>query len=221
MKFFIDSGNLKEIREAASLGILDGVTTNPSLIAKESMTGFKEHILAICEILPWEGASISAEVVATEYEAMLAEGRDLAKIHPNVYVKLPMTKAGLQATHTLSKEGLRINQTLIFNATQALMSAKAGAAFVSPFVGRLDDIGHEGMGLIGEIREIFDNYGFNTKILVASIRHPLHVIESARLGADIATMPYKVIEQLLKHPLTDIGLAGFLKDWEKVKDASK
>jgi transaldolase len=150
---------------------------------------------------------------------MIEEGRGLAKIHPNVYVKLPMTRAGLQATHTLSKEGIRINQTLIFNATQALMSAKAGSAFVSPFVGRLDDIGHEGMGLIGEIREIFDNYGFNTQILVASVRHPLHVIEAARLGADIATIPFKVIEQLLKHPLTDIGLANFLKDWEKTKGA--
>jgi transaldolase len=217
MKFFVDTANLNEIREAASLGILDGVTTNPSLIAKESVAGFKEHIRAICEILHWEGASVSAEVVSTEYQAMVTEGRDLATIHPNVYVKLPMTKAGLQATHTLSKEGIRINQTLIFSAPQALMAAKAGATFISPFVGRLDDIGHEGMGLIGEIREIFDNYGFNTQILAASIRHPLHVIESARLGADIATMPYKVLEQLLKHPLTDIGLANFLKDWEKVK----
>jgi transaldolase len=216
MKFFIDSANLKEIREAKSLGILDGVTTNPSLIAKEGGVDFKEHILKICEILNWEGASVSAEV-AVDYEGMIKEGRELAKIHPNVYVKLPMTKAGLQATHTLSKEGIRINQTLIFNATQALMSAKAGSTFVSPFIGRLDDIGHEGMGLVGEIREIFDNYGFNTQILAASIRHPLHVIESARLGADIATMPLKVIEQLLKHPLTDIGLANFLKDWEKVK----
>jgi len=217
MKFFIDTANLKEIREAASLGILDGVTTNPSLIAKEGKVDFKEHILKICEILNWEGASVSAEVVATEYDGMIAEGRELAKIHPNVYVKLPMTKAGLQATHTLSKEGIRIIQTLIFNATQALMSAKAGSTFVSPFIGRLDDIGHEGMGLIGEIREIYDNYGFNTQILAASIRHTLHVIESARLGADIATMPFKVIEQLIKHPLTDIGLANFLKDWEKIK----
>ena len=217
MKFFIDSANLNEIREAASLGILDGVTTNPTLIAKEGKVDFKEHIRAICGILDFEGASVSAEVVAVDYEGMLREGRDLAKIHPNVYVKLPMTKAGLQATHTLSKEGIRINQTLIFNATQALMSAKAGSAFVSPFIGRLDDIGHEGMGLVGEIREIFDNYNFETEILAASIRHPLHVIESARLGADIATMPFKVIEQLLKHPLTDIGLAAFLKDWEKVK----
>jgi transaldolase len=217
MKFFIDSANLNEIREAASLGILDGVTTNPSLIAKEGKVDFKEHIRAICEILDFDEASVSAEVVATDYEGMLGEGRELAKIHPNVYVKLPITKAGLQATHTLSKEGIRINQTLIFNATQALMSAKAGSSFVSPFIGRLDDIGHEGMGLVGEIREIFDNYQFKTEILAASIRHPLHVIESARLGADIATMPFKVIEQLLKHPLTDIGLANFLKDWEKIK----
>jgi transaldolase len=219
MKFFIDTANLNEIREAASLGILDGVTTNPSLIAKEGQVDFQEHILSICEILNWEGASVNAEVVATDYEGMLKEGRELAKIHPNVYVKLPMTKAGLQATHTLAREGLRINQTLIFSAPQALLSAKAGSTFVSPFIGRLDDIGHEGMGLIGEIREIFDNYGFNTQILAASIRHPLHVIEAARLGADIATMPLKVIEQMLKHPLTDIGLANFLKDWEKLKGA--
>lgn len=217
MKFFLDSANLSEIQEAASLGILDGVTTNPSLIAKEGKVNFKDHILRICEILNFEGAAISAEVVSTDYEGMLNEGRDLAKIHPNVYVKLPMTKAGLQATYALSREGIRINQTLIFNATQALMSAKAGSAFVSPFLGRLDDIGHEGMGLIGELREIFDNYHFETKILAASIRHPLHVIEAARIGADIATMPFKVIEQMLKHPLTDIGLANFLKDWEKVK----
>src|SRR5262249_17089682 len=217
MKFFIDSASLSEIKEAASLGILDGVTTNPSLIAKEGKVDFKEHILRICEILNFEGASVSAEVVATDYEGMLKEGRDLAKIHPNVYVKLPMTKAGLQGTHTLSKEGIRINQTLIFNATQALMSAKAGSTFVSPFLGRLDDIGHDGMHLITEIREIFDNYSFKTEILAASIRHPLHVIDAARIGADIATMPFKVIEQLIKHPLTDIGLANFLKDWEKIK----
>lgn len=218
MKFFIDSANLNEIQEAASLGILDGVTTNPSLVAKEGGgVDFKEHIRTICNILNNPNASVSAEVVATEYEAMVAEGRELAKIHPCVYVKLPMTKAGLQATNTLSNEGIRINQTLIFNSTQALMSAKAGSAFVSPFLGRLDDIGHDGLALIQEIREIFDNYDIKTEILAASIRHPLHVIESARIGADIATMPLKVIEQLLKHPLTDIGLANFLKDWEKTK----
>ena len=220
MKFFIDTANLSEIKEAASLGILDGVTTNPSLVAKEGGVNFKQHIATICEILNNPKASVSAEVVATEYEAMVAEGRDLAKIHPCVYVKLPMTKAGLQATHTLSNEGIRINQTLIFNATQALMSAKAGSSFVSPFIGRLDDIGQNGLVLIEEIREIFDNYEIKTEILAASIRHPIHVIESARLGADIATMPLKVIEQLLKHPLTDIGLATFLKDWEKTKGSA-
>lgn len=217
MKFFVDTANLNEIKEAASLGVLDGVTTNPSLIAKEAGIDFKQHIATICEILNNPKASVSAEVVATDYEEMVKEGREYAKIHPCVYVKLPMTKAGLQATNTLSNEGIRINQTLIFNATQALMSAKAGSSFVSPFIGRLDDIGHNGMVLIEEIREIFDNYDIKTEILAASIRHPLHVIESARLGADIATMPYKVIEQLLKHPLTDIGLANFLKDWEKTK----
>ncbi len=218
MKFFVDTANLNEIKEAASLGILDGVTTNPSLVAKEGAgIDFKQHILKICEILDNPNASVSAEVVATEYEAMVAEGRDYAKWHPCIYVKLPMTKAGLQATKTLSSEGIRINQTLIFNATQALLSAKAGSSFVSPFIGRLDDIGHDGMNLIQEIREIFDNYDIKTEILAASIRGPLHVIESARLGADIATMPYKVIEQLLKHPLTDSGLAAFLKDWEKTK----
>lgn len=218
MKFFVDTANLNEIKEAASLGILDGVTTNPSLVAKEGAgLDFRQHIANICEILNNPKASVSAEVVATDYEAMVAEGRELAKIHPCVYVKLPMTKAGLQATNTLSNEGIRINQTLIFNATQALMSAKAGSAFVSPFIGRLDDIGQNGMVLIEEIREIFDNYEIKTEILAASIRHPIHVIESARLGADIATMPFKVIEQLLKHPLTDIGLANFLKDWEKTQ----
>lgn len=217
MKFFLDTANLNEIREVAGLGILDGVTTNPSLVAKEGKVDFKAHIAAICEILNFDGASVSAEVVATDYEGMIKEGREYAQIHPNVYVKLPMTKAGLQATHTLSKEGIRINQTLIFNATQALLSAKAGSSFVSPFIGRLDDIGHNGMELIREIRDIFDNYGIKTEILAASIRHPLHVIEAARIGADIATMPAKVIDQLLKHPLTDIGLANFLKDWEKTK----
>ena len=214
MKFFADTANLDEIKSAASLGILDGVTTNPSLVAKEGGVDFKEHILKICEILNNPKASVSAEAVSTEYESMVKEGRDLAKIHPCVYVKLPMTRAGLQATHTLSSEGIRVNQTLIFNAGQALMSAKAGARFVSPFVGRLDDIGQDGMVLIQEIREIFDNYDFECEILVASIRGPLHAINAARLGADIATMPVKVMDQMLKHPLTDNGLASFLKDWE-------
>jgi transaldolase len=172
------------------------VTTNPTLIAKEGKVDFKQHILTICEILNFEGASISAEVVATDYEGMLREGRDLAKIHPNVYVKLPMTKAGLQGTYALSRRGYSHQSDAYLHATQALMSAKAGSSFVSPFLGRLDDIGHDGMGLIQEIREIFDNYQFKTEILAASIRHPLHVIEAARIGADIATMPLKVIEQL-------------------------
>lgn len=217
MKFFVDTASLSEIKEAASLGVLDGVTTNPSLVAKEGVTDFKGHIRTICEILNDPKASVSAEVLATDYEGMISEGRDLAKIHPCVYVKLPMTRAGLQATNTLSREGIRINQTLIFSGAQALLSAKAGAAFISPFVGRLDDIGHDGMALIQEIREIFDNYDFGTEILVASVRSPLHVINAARIGADIATIPLKVIEQLLKHPLTDVGLTNFLKDWEKLK----
>ena len=220
MKIFIDSANLDEIKDAVSLGIVDGVTTNPSLIAKEGNgLDFKGHYLKICEILNNPNASVSAEVVATDYDAMITEGRGLATIHPCIYVKLPMTKAGLQATNTLSKEGIRINQTLIFSATQALLSAKAGSSFVSPFIGRLDDIGTNGMNLIQEIREIFDNFEIKTEILAASIRGPLHVIEAARVGADIGTMPYKVIEQLLKHPLTDIGLAQFLKDWEKAQAA--
>ncbi len=220
MKIFVDSANLNEIKEAMSLGIVDGVTTNPSLIAKEGNNiDFKAHMLKICEILNNPKASVSAEVVSLEYDAMVTEGRELAKIHPSVYVKLPMTKAGLQATNTLSSEGIRINQTLIFSATQALLSAKAGSSFVSPFIGRLDDIGTNGMNLIQEIREIFDNYEIKTEILAASIRGPLHVIEAARVGADIGTMPYKVIEQLLKHPLTDIGLAQFMKDWEKTQVA--
>ena len=222
MKIFIDSANLDEIKDAVSLGIVDGVTTNPSLIAKEGNgLDFKGHYLKICEILNNPKASVSAEVVATDYDAMITEGRGLATIHPCIYVKLPMTKAGLQATNTLSKEGIRINQTLIFSATQALLSAKAGSSFVSPFIGRLDDIGTNGMNLIQEIREIFDNFEIKTEILAASIRGPLHVIEAARVGADIGTMPYKVIEQLLKHPLTDIGLAQFLKDWEKAQAAKQ
>jgi transaldolase len=210
MKFFIDTANLKEIREAASLGILDGVTTNPSLITKEGNVDFREHIRAICEIV---NGPVSAEVVATEFNAMVAEGRDLAKIHPNVYVKVPCTQDGVKACRTLSKDNIHVNVTLIFSAPQAIMAAKAGAAFVSPFVGRLDDIGHDGMDVIAQLVDIFGNYDFGTEILVASVRNPLHLIESARLGADIATMPFGVITQMLKHPLTDIGLKKFLDDW--------
>ena len=210
MKFFIDTANLKEIREAESLGILDGVTTNPSLISKEGNVDFREHIRNICEIVD---GPVSAEVVAQDVESMLKEGRELAKIHPNVYVKVPCTVDGIKACRALSKEGTHVNVTLVFSSPQALIAAKAGASFVSPFVGRLDDIGHAGMELIGELVEIFDNYQFDTEILVASIRNPLHVIEAARMGADIGTMPFNVISQLLKHPLTDLGNKKFLEDW--------
>ncbi|HKV38500.1 MAG TPA: fructose-6-phosphate aldolase [Blastocatellia bacterium] len=210
MKFFIDTANLKDIREAASLGILDGVTTNPSLISKEGNVDFREHIHTICEIV---NGPVSAEVVAQDSEAMIKEGRDLAKIHPHVYVKVPCTVDGIKACKALSSDGIHVNVTLIFSSPQALIAAKAGASFVSPFVGRLDDIGHSGMELIGELVDIFGNYEFNAEILVASVRHPLHVIEAAQMGADIATMPLNVIIQLLKHPLTDAGNKKFLDDW--------
>jgi len=213
MKIFLDTANLKEIREGAAMGLVDGVTTNPSLIAKEGNVDFKEHIRTICEIV---NGPVSAEVVSTEAEGIIREGRDLAKIHPNVVVKVPLIKEGLKATRVLSSEGIRINQTLVFSAPQAILAAKAGASFVSPFVGRFDDISHVGMELIRDLVEIFDNYDFQTEILVASVRNPLHVVEAARLGADIATMPYKVFEQLFNHPLSDIGLERFLKDWESI-----
>ncbi len=214
MKFFLDTANLDEIKQAASMGILDGVTTNPSLVAKESGK-FKDMILSICEVV---SGPVNAEVVSTEYDGMVKEGRELAELHPNIYVKIPMTREGLKAVKTLSDEGVRVNVTLCFSPSQALMAAKAGAAFVSPFVGRVDDISGEGMNIIADIRQIYDNYGFETEILAASLRHPMHVVEAARIGADIATMPYKVFDQLFNHPLTDIGLERFLADWEKVKD---
>lgn len=214
MKFFIDTANLKEIGEAASLGILDGVTTNPSLIAKEGNVDFREHIRSICEIV---NGPVNAEVIGTDFETMMREGRQNAKIHPNVYVKVPCTVDGLKACRTLTDEGTHVNVTLVFSAPQAIMAAKAGAAFVSPFIGRLDDIGHMGMELIGQLVEIFDNYDFGTEILVASVRNPLHVIEAARMGADIVTMPFAVITQMLKHPLTDIGNKKFLDDWNAVQ----
>ena len=214
MKFFIDTASLKEIREAASLGILDGVTTNPSLIAKEGNVDFREHIRAFCEIVD---GPVSAEVVGQDAGSMIEEGRENARIHPNVYVKVPCTADGLKACHAMHKEGIHVNVTLVFSAPQAIMAAKAGASFVSPFVGRLDDIGAEGMALIGQLVEIFDNYDFETEILVASIRNPLHLIEAARMGADIATMPFNVINQLIKHPLTDIGNKKFLDDWNAVQ----
>lgn len=214
MKFFIDTANLKEIGEAASLGILDGVTTNPSLIAREGSVDFREHIRTICEIV---NGPVNAEVIGTDFETMMREGRQNAKIHPNVYVKVPCTVDGLKACRALTGEGIHVNVTLVFSAPQAIIAAKAGAAFVSPFIGRLDDIGHTGMELIGQLVDIFDNYDFATEILVASVRNPLHVIEAARMGADIVTMPFNVITQMLKHPLTDIGNKKFIDDWNAVQ----
>ena len=213
MKIFLDTANVAEIREIASWGILDGITTNPSLIAKEGRD-FREVVREICDIVDGD---ISAEVVATDADGMIREGRSLAQIHTNVVVKVPMTPDGLQATKTLSSEGTKVNVTLIFQAAQALLAAKAGATYVSPFIGRLDDIGMDGMALIREIRTIFDNYpDLDTQILAASIRHPVHVTQCAAAGSDVATIPYKVAKMLVKHPLTDSGLAQFLKDWESV-----
>lgn len=212
MKLFLDTASVKEIRQMFEVGILDGVTTNPTLVAKEGRQ-FEEVLKEICALgVP----SVSAEVVATETAGMLAEGRHLAKIHPSIYVKVPMTPAGLTATKVLRSEGIRVNMTLVFSANQALLAAKVGASYVSPFIGRLDDQGEVGMDLIRDIREIYRNYRFPTEVLVASVRHPVHVLEAAKLGADIATMPFAVMEKLAQHPLTDLGLARFLKDWEKV-----
>ena len=213
MKLFIDSGNLKEIEALVPLGIIDGITTNPSLLAKEG-GDYRAILKKICEIVK---GPTSAEVVATDVEGMLREGRELAKIDQHIVVKVPFTKAGVQACKTLSSEGTRVNVTLIFTAAQALLAAKVGATFVSPFVGRLDDIATSGMNLIGEIVEIFENYDFSTEVLVASTRGPMHIVEAARLGADICTCPAAVIDSLFKHPLTDIGLERFLKDWEKAQ----
>jgi transaldolase len=212
MKFFIDTANLKEIREAAELGVIDGVTTNPSLIAKEGDVDFKQHIAAICEIV--QGA-VSAEVTSLDIEGMLREGREYARIAPNVVVKCPLTSDGLKATKRLTDEGIKVNVTLCFSAAQAILAAKAGAAYISPFLGRLDDIGQNGLELLAEIVEIYSNYNWQTEVLAASIRHPIHVIEAARMGTHVATMPFKVIEQLIKHPLTDKGLEQFLSDWRK------
>lgn len=211
MKFFLDTANLEEIRDAASLGVLDGVTTNPSLIAKEGREP-RELLLEICRVV---NGPVSAEVVSKDTEGMLREGRELARIHQNIVVKIPMTREGVKAVRALSSEGINVNVTLVFSPTQALIAAKAGAAYVSPFIGRLDDISQFGMDLVGDIIEILRNYDFPTQLLVASIRHPVHVVEAAKLGADITTMPYKVFDQLFKHPLTDIGLERFLSDWEK------
>ncbi|MGB7924715.1 MAG: fructose-6-phosphate aldolase [Pyrinomonadaceae bacterium] len=212
MKFFIDTANLNEIREAAALGIIDGVTTNPSLIAKEGDVDFKRHIAAICEIVQGD---VSAEVTSLDTEGMLREGREYARIAPNVVVKCPLTRDGLRATRQLTDEGTKVNVTLCFSAAQAILAAKAGAAYISPFVGRLDDIGQNGLELLSDIVEIYSNYDWNTEVLAASLRHPIHVVEAARMGADVATIPFKIIDQLLKHPLTDKGLDQFLADWKK------
>jgi transaldolase len=213
MKIFLDTASLDEIREGAALGVVDGVTTNPSLLAKEK--GDPEDILL--EICRTVDGPISAEVVATDAEGMLREGRHWAQVHKNIVVKCPCTLDGLKATKVLASEGTRVNMTLIFSSTQALLAAKAGARFVSPFVGRLDDIATEGMDLVRDIVEIFDNYDYECEVLAASLRHPMHVVEAAKCGAHIGTMPMGVFRQLLKHPLTDIGLARFLADWEKAK----
>jgi len=217
MKLFVDTGSLKDIKALAELGIIDGVTTNPSLMAKEG--GDPRQILKeICRIVQ---GPVSGEVVATDAEGMVREGRELAKIDEHVVVKVPFTREGVKACKTLSSEGTPVNVTLIFSATQALLAAKVGASYVSPFVGRLDDIATDGMHVIEEIVEIFDNYEFGTEVLVASCRHPIHIVSAARLGADICTCPPAVIDQLFKHPLTDIGLEKFLKDWEKAQAVAR
>jgi transaldolase len=216
MKFFIDTASLKEIREAADLGLIDGVTTNPSLIAKEGDVDFKRHIAAICEIVQ---GPVSAEVTSLDTAGMVREGREYAAIAPNVVIKCPLTRDGLRATRALSDEGIGVNVTLCFSAAQAILAAKAGASYISPFVGRLDDIAYDGMQLIAEIVEIYRNYTWKTEVLVASVRNPTHVVEAARMGADVATIPFKVIDQLIKHPLTDKGLEQFLSDWRSWSDA--
>ena len=215
MKFFIDTANLDQIKEAQDMGILDGVTTNPSLMAKEGITGHENiinHYKAICEIVDGD---VSAEVIATDFEGMIKEGEALAKLHPQIVVKVPMIKDGIKAIKYFSDKGIKTNCTLVFSAGQALLAAKAGATYVSPFIGRLDDVSTDGLGLIQEIRLIYDNYGFETQILAASVRHTMHIIDCAKIGADVMTGPLKAIDGLLNHPLTDIGLAKFLEDFKK------
>ena len=215
MKFFIDTANLDQIKEAQDLGILDGVTTNPSLMAKEGITGKQnilDHYKKICNIVDGD---VSAEVIATDYKGMVNEGKELSSLHKQIVVKVPMIKEGIKATKYFSNNGIRTNVTLVFSAGQALLAAKAGANYVSPFIGRLDDISTDGLGLISEIRLIYDNYGFTTEILAASIRHTMHIIDCSKIGADVITAPLKSILGLLKHPLTDIGLENFLKDYKK------
>ena len=214
MKFFLDTANVEEIRQAASLGLIDGVTTNPSLVAKEGRP-FDELIHEICEVVQ---GPVSAEVVSTEANAMIKEGSSLAGIHEHVVVKCPLIREGLKATRVLADEGIRVNVTLCFSPTQALLAAKAGAAYISPFVGRLDDISYDGMELIAQILTIYQNYGFPTEVLVASIRHPKHILDAALMGADVATLPYKAFDAMFNHPLTDKGLAAFLADWEEARE---
>ena len=215
MKLFVDTGNIKDIETLAAIGIIDGVTTNPSLLAKEA-GDYRQNLKKICDIVK---GPVSGEVVATDFAGMIREGHDIAKIDPHMIVKVPLTRDGIRACKALSGEAIRVNVTLVFSAAQALLAAKAGAAMVSPFVGRLDDVGQTGMNLIQEIVEIYRNYPFQTEVLVASTRHSIHIIDAAKMGADICTCPPKVIDQLFKHPLTDIGLANFLKDWEKSQAA--
>jgi transaldolase len=212
MKFFIDTANIDEIRQASALGMVDGVTTNPSLVAKEGRE-FKGLIREICGIID---GPVSAEVVSLDSAGMVAEARDLARIAENIVVKIPMIEEGLKAVAILAGEGIKVNVTLCFSPIQALMAAKAGAAYISPFVGRLDDISHVGMDLVEQILTIYENYGFDTEVIVASIRNPIHVLDAALMGADIATIPFKVIQQLIRHPLTDIGLEKFLEDWKRL-----
>jgi len=215
MKFFLDTANVEEIRQGVSFGVIDGITTNPTLVAREKRP-FREHILEICNIV--KDGVVNVEVVATDTDGMLRQARQIAAWHPNIVVKLPTIPEGIRALSVLSKEGIRINMTLVFSASQALIVAKAGAYFVSPFLGRLDDISADGLALLREIMDIYQAYDFSTQVLAASLRHPLHVVAAARMGAHIGTMPYKVFEQLFKHPLTDRGLEGFLKDWEKARE---
>lgn len=216
MKFFIDTADLEEIREANAMGVLDGVTTNPSLVKKAGGVDFHQHIHTICEMVDGD---VSAEVVGVMYDDIIAEGRELAAIHPQVVVKVPLIMEGIKAIKTLTSEGIKTNCTLCFSPAQAILVAKAGATYISPFIGRLDDISHNGMELISQIVKIYNNYGYKTQVLAASIRHPLHVVDAALAGAHVATIPFSVLNKLVSHPLTDIGLANFLKDWEAYQAA--
>jgi transaldolase len=218
MDIYIDTANLDEIKQAAALGVLDGVTTNPSLVAKEGGVDFHTHLEAICRIV---SGPVSAEVTATDHDGMVAEAEQLTAIAENIVIKLPCIEEGLKACKTLSERGVRVNMTLCFQPLQALMVAKAGAFLVSPFVGRVDDVAGDGMEVVQQIRQIYDNYGLTTKILTASIRHPQHMIQAALIGSDVATCPFKVIQQVMKHPLTDVGLKRFLEDWKKATGGSR